>query len=184
MKKCSLLIIFCTALCVLFSHQAYAQISAEAKLAFRDTKIRIFDQPAAPVHFSLPDLNGKQAELSAYAGKVVLLNFWATWCPPCRAEMPSMEVLYRRFKNQGLEILAVNGGEDTAQVQKFIQDNRYTFPVLMDRNNRISALYGITAIPTTYILDRKGMIVGILVGSIKWDDHKVIAAFEALIKSR
>ncbi|MCL2763325.1 MAG: TlpA family protein disulfide reductase [Treponema sp.] len=182
MRKVSSLIVFCAILFASFPYQVHAQISAEAKQAFRETKIRIFDQAIEATNFSLPLLGGGTMELSAYKGKVVFLNFWATWCPPCRAEMPSMEVLYQRFKNQGLEILAVNGGEDPARVRKFIQDNRYTYPVPVDRNNRVGSLYGIEAIPTSFILDRKGMIIGKLVGSIHWDDPKVLAAFDALLQ--
>jgi peroxiredoxin len=98
--------------------------------------------------------------------------------------MPSMEVLYQRFKDQGLEILAVNGGEDPVRVRRFIRDNGYTYPIPMDRNRQISTLFGIEAIPTTFIIDRAGMITGMLVGSIYWDDPKVMAAFDALLQSR
>ena len=184
MKKFSLLIIFCVILFALFPCKIYAQISDEAKQAFRGTRIRIFDQPIKPTDFSLPFLNSEtNTTLSAHKGKVVFLNFWATWCPPCRAEMPSMEVLYQHFKDQGLEMLAINGGEDPAMVEKFINDNHYTFPVLSDRRNRISTLYGVTGIPTTFIIDRQGMIIGRLVGAIYWDDPKIIAAFDTLLKS-
>jgi peroxiredoxin len=95
-----------------------------------------------------------------------------------------METLYQRFKNQGLEILAVDMGERRDKVQQFITDNRYTFPVLLDSEKKFSSQYGVTAIPTTYILDREGKIIGRITGSIQWDDPKVIAAFEALLKSR
>jgi peroxiredoxin len=163
--------------------QAGAQVSAEAERTLKEAKIRVL-KPRDPVQFSLPLLPGGNAALSAYKGKVVVLNFWATWCPPCRAEMPSMETFYRRFKSQGLEILAVDGGEDAATVRQFIQQNGYTFPVLLDRDNAVNSRYGVSAIPTTYILDRNGSIIATVVGSIRWDDPKVTAAFDALLKSR
>jgi len=163
---------------------AEAQVSPEAERAFLEAKIRIVKDRKEPANFTLPLLNGGNAALSSYRGKVVILNFWATWCPPCRAEMPSMETLYQRLKNQGLEILAVDIGEDAAAVQQFTRNNHYTFPVLLDRERTASSPYGITAIPTSFIIDREGKIIAMIVGSIRWDDPKVIAAFDALLKSR
>ena len=173
-------------LCAAFflPQEAGAQVAPEVKQAFLEANIRIFDEPVIPRDFSLPLLNGGNTSLSAYKGKVVILNFWATWCPPCRAEMPSMEIFYQRFRNSGLEILAVDGGEDAATVQQFIQSNSYTFTVLLDRDNKVNSLYGIEAIPTTFILDREGKIIGMIVGSIRWDNPRVIAAFDALLNSR
>ncbi|MDR2700945.1 MAG: TlpA family protein disulfide reductase [Spirochaetaceae bacterium] len=172
---------------VLFSliqQKASAQISPETEQAFREAKIRIPKQQMVPADFSLPLLNGGSAALSAYKGKVVVLNFWATWCQPCRDEMPSMETFYKRFKSRGLEILAVDGGEDAATVLQFIRNNGYTFPVLLDRDNKVNSLYGIRAIPTTFILDREGKIIGQIMGSARWDNPKMTAAFEALLKAR
>ena len=161
-----------------------AQVSPEAEKALREARIRVLKDRQDPVNFTLSLLNGGNAALSSYKGKVVILNFWATWCPPCRSEMPSMDILYQRFKNQGLEILAVDIGEDQTTVQEFIRTNRHTFPVLLDKDTKVSSQYGVSAIPTTFILDRQGKIIGTLVGSIPWDNPKVIAAFEALLKSR
>jgi thiol-disulfide isomerase/thioredoxin len=179
------LLALCTLLLFL-SCRAEAQnnISPDIAKAFANAGIPVLRQRANPIDFSLPLLNGRTAKLSAYKGKVVLLNFWATWCPPCRAEMPSMETFYQRFKDQGLEILAVNGGEDTATVQDFLQNNRYSFPVLMDTRNEVNGIYEIKAIPTTFILDREGKIIVMIVGSLRWDDPKIIAAMETLLKSR
>ena len=168
----------------LVPHLIYTQVSSEAKQAFQTANVRILEQRINPIDFTLPLLNGETVSLSDYKGKVVILNFWATWCPPCRAEMPSMETLYQRFKAQGLEILAVDIGEDNATVQRFINNNRYTFPVLMDTNKRVSTLYGIEAIPTSYIIDREGKIIAKITGSIHWDTPRIIAAFDALLKSK
>jgi len=179
---------FCFSLSILLlsflAQNAEAQLSPEVEKAFNEAKLPVVKERTNPALFSLPLLNGGNASLSSYKGKVVILNFWATWCPPCRAEMPSMETLYQRFKNQGLEILAVDIGEIPSKVQQFISQNAYTFPVLLDKDNKISSQYGIRAIPTTYIIDREGRIISMIVGSIRWDNPKVIAAFEALLKSR
>ena len=173
-------------LCMIFTipRQLEAQVSEEAEKIFKETGIRILKNRQDPINFTLPLLGGRNASLSSYKGKVVILNFWATWCPPCRAEMPSMETLYQRFKNQGLEILAVDLGEERSEVQQFINNNRYTFPVLLDLDGKNITRYGVSGIPTTYILDREGKIIARIVGSIQWDNPKIIAAFEALLKSR
>jgi len=170
--------------CMIFLVPRYleAQVSPEAEKAFREAKIRILKERKEPINFNLPLLNGGNVSLSSYKGKVVILNFWATWCPPCRAEMPSMEILYQRLKSRGLEILAVDIGEGEDAVRQFIKNNRYTFPVLLDKDTRIGTQYGVSAIPTTFILDRQGKIISMIVGSIEWNNPKVITAFEALLK--
>jgi len=157
------------------------EITNETANLLRSAKIHVLDQTANPVNFTLPLLGGGNAELSSYKGKIVILNFWATWCPPCRAEMPSMETLYQRFKNEGLEILAVDIGEDTGTVRNFIQNSKYTFPVLLDSSGRVSRTYGIQAIPTSFILDRGGKIIAKVTGSIHWDTPQAFSAFEALL---
>jgi len=161
-----------------------AQISQETATLLRNAKIQVVNQRTDPHAFSLPMLTGGIAALSDFKGRIVILNFWATWCPPCRAEMPSMENLYQRFRDQGLEILAVDIGEDENTIRRFINNNKYTFPVLLDTNKRISNSYGIEAIPTTYILDREGKIIARVVGSISWDSAQAIAAFDALLNNR
>jgi len=179
----SAILVICAAFLVFLPHQAEAQVSPEAARALRDANIQVLGQRIDPRDFTLPLLTGGNATLSSYRGKVVILNFWATWCPPCRVEMPSMETLYQRFNAQGLEILAVDIGENASTVQQFIRSAGYTFPVLLDSANRVSSVYGIEAIPTTYIIDREGKIIGRVVGSIMWDNQRVIAAIDALLKS-
>jgi len=162
---------------------ASAQVSADAIRALQSANIRVLAQRPDLADFTLPLLSGELKSLSAYKGKVVILNFWATWCPPCRAEMPSMETLYKRFQNQGLEILAVDLGETAATVQQFIRNYNYTFPILLDLNTQAGSLYGVEAIPTSFIIDRSGKIISRIVGSIQWDTQRVITAFDALLKS-
>jgi thiol-disulfide isomerase/thioredoxin len=149
--------------------------------AFRAAGIPILTKPVDPEAFSLPLLKDGRTELSAYKGKVVLLNFWATWCPPCRAEMPSMEIVYKRFKDQGLEILAIDCAEEKAVVERFMEDNKYSYPVLLDTDGTVGGLYGIEAIPTTFILNREGKIIARVVGSLRWNNPKIIAAIEAAL---
>ncbi|AEF80121.1 TlpA disulfide reductase family protein [Leadbettera azotonutricia] len=151
--------------------------------AFADAGLPVLKDRINPIEFSLPLLDGKEQKLSALKGKVVFLNFWATWCGPCRVEMPSMENLYQRFKNQGLEILAVNCQEKNAEVLSFMKSNKFTFPATLDTSGSVSSRYGVRAIPTTCIIDRDGKIIIRVAGSLNWDNPKIIAAFEALLKS-
>jgi len=172
---------FCVAFFIFLPSQVEAQVSPEAVRALRDANIHLEQKIADD--FTLPLLGGGNAALSSYRGKVVILNFWATWCQPCLIEMPSMETLYQRFNAQGLEILAVDIGQSASTVQQFIRSTGYTFPVMLDSANRVSFVYGIRAIPTTYIIDREGKIIGYVIGSTMWDNQRVIAAIDALLKS-
>ena len=162
--------------------------------AFADAGLRLLREPISSRNFSLPLVYpsapaaaasqlGRIQTLGDLKGKVVFLNFWATWCGPCRDEMPSMEVLYKRFKDKGLEIMAVNCMEEQAEVLSFMANNGLTFPALLDKDGRVSDTYGIQAIPTTYLIDRDGKIILRLVGSINWDTEKIYAAIESLLNS-
>lgn len=122
--------------------------------------------------FKLKDLNGKEVSLSNYKGKKVFLNFWATWCPPCKAEMPEMEKLYQETKDSDLVILAVNLDEDKDTVQKFINSNKYNFPVLLDTGNIVASQYEVVSIPTSFFIDKEGNIVDKHIGAMTIEDMK------------
>lgn len=109
--------------------------------------------------FTLSDLNGKEVSLSSFKGTKIMLNFFATWCPPCKAEMPDMEKLYQESKDSDFIILAVNLGEDEKTVKEFMKKNNYNFPVLLDIRGIAADKYSVSAIPTTYFLDKEGNIV-------------------------
>jgi cytochrome c biogenesis protein CcmG/thiol:disulfide interchange protein DsbE len=120
--------------------------------------------PKAP-DFTLSDLNGKQFRLSDYSGKLVFVNFWATWCPPCRAEIPGFIKMYDKYKDQGLEIIGISTDRDGKDVvKKFIQKNGVNYPIVMYEMDVIEAYGGITGIPTTFIVNQKGEIVNKFVG--------------------
>jgi len=160
---------------------------------FADAGLRLLSQTVSSRDFSLPMVFPAVAaaeaqalefqSLSALKGKIVFLNFWATWCGPCRDEMPSMEVLYKRFKDEGLEILAVNCQENQEDVLAFMKNYGLTFPALLDEDGRVNGAYGIQAIPTTFLIDREGRIILRLVGSINWDTEKIHDAIESLLNS-
>ena len=133
------------------------------------------------VDFELQDLTGESRRLSDFRGKVVFLNFWATWCGPCRFEMPSMEKLYQRLNTKGLEIVAVNLQEDRKTVQRFVDEYGLSFPVLLDTTGRVGAPYGARSIPTTYIVDREGFVIAGTIGTREWDTENYIRFFEKLL---
>lgn len=121
---------------------------------------------AAP-DFELTTLDGKSVKLSNYKGKKVILNFWATWCPPCKEEMPHMQNFYEKFKENGIEIVAVNlTSVDKGQkvIETFVKKNGITFPILLDKEGKIGDIYQTISIPTSYILDSRGIITNKIIG--------------------
>ena len=161
--------------------------STDMDKVFADARLRVLKERVTPRDFSLPLASQESAggiqSLNALKGKVVFLNFWATWCGPCRAEMPSMESLYNRYKGSDFEILAVNAMESEKEVLAFMKDNGLSFPAALDADGKVGSAYGIQAIPTTFILDRDGKIVVRFVGSIDWDTEELHAALDALLNS-
>jgi peroxiredoxin len=132
--------------------------------------------------FSLPDANGNLVSLASYRGKVVMVNFWATWCGTCQNEMPSLEALYRDFKKRpdfALVTISVDQ-EGWSIIAPFLKQKDYDFPVLADADSRVSAAYGVTALPTTYLVDRNGRIVWNVAGGLDWSNAMLRAALEKL----
>jgi peroxiredoxin len=129
-----------------------------SKFSAAMSKLEEQDRNREKADFTLTDLSGKNWTLKDLRGKVVLLNFWATWCPPCRKEMPDLETLYRRFEPQGLVILGVSD-EDTDKVKPFIEQQEITYPVLLDPGRKVNELFQIQGIPKTFVYDREGKIV-------------------------
>lgn len=124
--------------------------------------------------FTLKDLNGNSVSLSDFEGsKNVYVNFWATWCPPCQKEMPDLEKVYKAYKDKDLVVLAVNSGEVQSKVQEFMTSNGYTFPVLLDTNNKAAALYKASSIPTSVFINKEGLIIGKKVGLMNYSEMEV-----------
>ena len=118
--------------------------------------------------FTLPTLDGTQVSLQSHRGKVVFLNFWATWCIPCREEMPAMEQLHQTFRSQGLTILAVNLKESPEQVKAFMDQYHLSFTVLLDHDGSVFRDYTVMGLPTTYLISREGMLLARGVGGRDW----------------
>lgn len=134
-------------------------------------------------NFTLEDLDGKKVELQSFKGKVILLSFWATWCGPCKKEMPSMEALYKQLKPQGFVLLGVSVDyEKKEKVREFIEKNGCSFPILLDPKLHVYHLYEIKGIPTAILIDKQGGIVGKAVGSKDWNTPEVISLINLLMK--
>jgi peroxiredoxin len=132
--------------------------------------------------FYLRDLNGKLVRLSDFQGKVVLLNFWATWCPACLKEMPSMEKLYQSYKDKGLEIVAVSvDTASAAKVRAYVEKLGLTFLILHDRDSLISRLYNNPGVPSSYLIDTQGKLTYRVLGEYDWSGEKAKNAVEGLL---
>jgi peroxiredoxin len=120
--------------------------------------------------------------LSEYRGKPVMVNFWATWCPPCLEEMPALERLYQRHRDAGFILLAVSLDADPGKVQEFLTRHHLTFPVGLDPKTRVAELYGVRALPSTFIVDRHGNLSALALGPRAWDNDASNSLVEALIR--
>lgn len=138
------------------------------------------NQPLA-ADFTLRDLEGKLHKLSDYRCKVVFLNFWATWCPPCRSEIPSMERLNEVLGHKDFVMLAVNTDENIKDLEAFVKENPHNFTVLSDADGKIQQLYKVFKFPETFVIDQKGRIVEHIVGARDWSSTEALKFFNAQI---
>lgn len=133
--------------------------------------------------FRLIDLHGKLQALPDYHGKVVLLNFWATWCGPCRVEMPSMEILYQDFKDEGFAILAISSDPQGSIVTRpFVASQGLTFPILHDSDYRVSGSYGVRTLPMSFLIDRNGTLTHRVFGARDWNSPEARELIHGLLR--
>ena len=158
-------------------------LSAAAAQEGRQT-IRAVETSAPAPELVLQDLAGKQQRLAEQRGKVVAINFWATWCPPCRKELPSMQNTYEAFSKDGFEILAVNVGENWETVAPFLENFDVTFPVLFDEDSDAIGRWKVLGLPTTFLVDANGKITHRINGGRDWDDPGFRKELEEIIRSR
>jgi len=152
-----------------------------------DTALKQLDlmRPARPKvadDFTLPMSDGGSFTLSAQRGKVVLVNFWATWCPPCLEEMPAMERLWRRHKDAGFVLLAVSLDSDPKKVPPFVSAHKFTFPVAVDPKMTVAERYGVRALPSSFVIDRDGTVTGIALGPRTWDGAAAHGLVQAMLR--
>ena len=126
--------------------------------------------------FALPSLGSGQVALLESAGSVRLINFWATWCAPCREEMPSLEALHRRHRKSGrLVVLAVSVDDDVNAVRQYIETSGFTFPVLLDQHRVVADRFGVSVFPSSFVVDADGRVVDRMTGAVDWADEGLIA---------
>lgn len=134
----------------------------------------LIEEPIQAPSFTLKDIDDKTHKLEDYRGRVVVVNFWATWCPPCRREMPSMEQAWHKLKQHNIEMLAINVGEDADTIFTFTADYPVTFPLLMDRDSSVISAWPVKGLPTTFVVDKQGQIVYRVIGGRDWNSPELV----------
>jgi len=150
---------------------------------FSKAGIQLVKSGTKAPNFRLEDLGGKKSELKHYKGRVVFLNFWATWCGPCKEEMPSMEELWKQFKDKDFVFLTISVDyAGIKPVKEYIEKNRYTFPVLIDPKGKTLDLFEVRGIPTTFLIDQKGGLIGKAIGPRDWKRPEMVSIVNLLLE--
>ena len=139
-------------------------------------------KPFSAPDTEIADLNGTRHKLSDYRGKPVIVNFWATWCPPCRAELPSMNRAWAKVKDEGIIMLAVNVGESEETINQFNVEYPIDFTILLDQEGTYAPEWNISGMPTTFVVNADGLVVYKVVGTREWDNDEILDAIRALKK--
>ena len=159
---------------------AAALVMVTAGLALAAGELKPYAGGDTPT-LELAALDGHLHRLGDYRGQVVLVNFWASWCPPCREEMPSMQRLTDRLRGRPFAVLAVNIGEDAATVRSFLKESAVDFPILLDIEGRAPGEWKVFAFPSSFLIGRDGRIRYTLYGALEWDAPEVVAVVEGLL---
>ncbi len=142
------------------------------------------DRESAAPDFALPDVDGGMHRLSDYRGRVVIVNFWATWCPPCREEMPAMQRAWEVLQDEDIMMLAIDVGEDEDTIFAFTADYPVTFPLLLDRDSNVIQQWPVRGLPTTFIVDPQGRLAYRAIGARQWDAEAVLGKIRELQEPR
>ena len=158
-------------------------VGADAAKDSGNYKFKQLSKPIPAPNFMLKDMDGKEHSLKQYRGKIVLINFWATWCPPCIKEMPSMENLYVSLRSRSFVVLAINQWEDDERVFEFMGQLKSipTFPILFDHDSKVSDSFGVQGLPSSYIVDKKGRIVYRAKGGRDFNHPKIVNIIKSLL---
>ncbi len=156
---------------------------AEALDLFERAGVTEFKEGQRGPGFSLVSLEGKTVDRKDYDGKLVVLNFWATWCTPCELEMPTLEALWRRYRDRGLVVvgIAVDRGGPRSILEPYVRGKKLTFPILLDPEMRTAGAWRVTGIPATFLVKPSGEVAGVAHGPREWDSRDVVALLDALL---
>jgi len=180
LRLASILLIMDAAVMIVGAEPSHADNHFEKHISA--LKLYRFKSSAEAPNFTLKDEKGEDVSLADYRGRVVLLNFWATWCVPCRTEMPDMVKLYDKLKDRGFVILAVDQQEDAQRVARFKAELGINFPTAVDETGRVGLRYGVRALPTTYVIDRLGRTLAGAVGIRDWNSKEAYNLIESLLE--
>ena len=183
--------VFASVLCLaVFQISASYLVAGEKQLSNKAINYKLVpnlqemkDHSPAP-QFTLPNLEGGKVSLKDFRGKLLMLNFWASWCLPCREEMPAMERLYQRYKDRGFVILGVNIKDDKKSAIAFVKELKITFPIGFDPNGEVGLLYGAWGLPATYLIDAKGIALARAWGPADWFSPGARELIEALLDAK
>ena len=132
--------------------------------------------------FALSTPQGRTFKLSEHRGKIVFVNFWATWCPPCREEMPAMEKLWLHYRERGFVVVAISVDRDPIVVPPFIKQGKFTFPVALDPKMQAATAYGVRALPSSFLVDRQGYMTALALGPRMWDGEAAYTVIEGMVR--
>ena len=183
--------VFASVLCLaVFQISASYLVAGEKQLSNKAINYKLVsnlqemkDKSPSP-DFTLPNLEGGKVSLKDFRGKLLMLNFWASWCAPCREEMPAMERLYQRYKDRGFVILGVNIKDDKKSAIAFVKELKITFPIGFDPNGEVGLLYGAWGLPATYLIDTKGIALARAWGPADWFSPGARELIEALLDAK
>lgn len=188
-KRSTIIIILLIVICIVFAYfylfyreeKIQREREVEYERLYPSLGIQRVDPPEEAEDFTLKTLKGETVSLKDYRGRLIFLNFWATWCGPCRAEMPSMQRLWEEFKEEDFVILAINIQEESKLVSSFMNERGLSFPVLLDEKGKVARTYGVRGIPTTFFLNPEGEIIGKAVGARDWDSEESFELIRELL---
>ena len=143
-----------------------------------------YTKPQAIPDFSLPNLQGKQVNIRDHRGQVILLNFWATWCPNCRQEGPSLQKMYNQYQTRDVIFYRISSKEKAETIKNFLEKESLNVPVLIDKDGRTERLLGVWVHPTTYLINRRALVCYRIMGAIDWTGPQAMSIIDQLIKER
>jgi peroxiredoxin len=157
---------------------------AEVTELLQKLNLTAYSRSTIPPEFKGRMADGREVSLASQQGKVVLLNFWATWCLECRPEMPAFERLHREFSAQGLALMGINAREGTTTIRDYAKELGLTFPLILDPSGKINVIYGVIGLPTTFLIARDGRAVALAIGPREWSGKPARAVIQALLAER